>query len=366
MTQRPDLVLVDGSSYLYRAFHAMPPLTTSQGQPVGATRGILNMLKKLFDLAQSAQAAVIFDAPGKTFRDQMYPEYKATRPSMPDDLRAQIQPIHDLVRALGFPLIMVPNVEADDVIGTLARRYSAQGKTVLVSTGDKDMAQLVDEHVTLVNTMGDPWTYMDPDGVRQKFGVAPEQIVDYLALIGDKVDNVPGVDKCGPKTAVKWLDAYGSLDGVIENAEQIGGKIGENLRAALEFLPTARDLVTIKCDCEWIEESLDVREPDTQALRELYQTLEFTSLMQALGNPVDEQGEAVAQAVESNYQLIDDLDDLDTAIAKCRQAGVFALDTETTSVHAHLAELVGIALAGHRAKAFISPWHTRSWNRSWT
>ena len=345
MTQRPDLVLVDGSSYLYRAFHAMPPLTTSQGQPVGATRGILNMLKKLFDVTQPKQAAVIFDAPGKTFRDQIFTEYKANRPSMPDDLRTQIQPIHDLVKALGFPLIMVPDVEADDVIGTLARQYSAQGKTVLVSTGDKDMAQLVDDQVTLVNTMGDPWAYMDPAGVVEKFGVPADRIIDYLALMGDKVDNVPGVEKCGPKTAVKWLDAYGSLDGVIENADQIGGKIGENLRAALDFLPTARELVTIKCDCEWPDVSLDVREPDVDALREMYKTLEFTSLMQSLGNPIDEEGEAVAQTIDTFYRLVDDLDDLDTALAKCRQAGTFALDTETTSVHAHLAQLVGIALS---------------------
>ncbi|WP_420551111.1 DNA polymerase I [Litorivicinus lipolyticus] len=356
MTQRPDIVLVDGSSYLYRAFHAMPPLTNSQGQPVGATRGILNMLKKLFDVTGPVEAAVIFDAPGKTFRDQIYPDYKANRPSMPDDLRAQIKPIHALVEALGLPLIMVPDVEADDVIGTLAAQYAAQGKSVLVSTGDKDMAQLVDQHVTLVNTMGDPWTYMDPAGVVEKFGVPPERIIDFLALVGDKVDNVPGVEKCGPKTAVKWLQAYGSLDGVMANADQVGGKVGEYLRVALDFLPTGRDLVTIKLDCEWPAVPLVVRAPDTEALRALYQELEFTSLMQTLepstagasaapSDGVLTPAQAPNAPAQTHYQLIENLDDLDTALAACRQAGTFALDTETTSVHAHQADLVGVALS---------------------
>ena len=248
--KNPDLVLVDGSSYLYRAFHAMPPLTTSDGQPVGALRGILNMLKKTFEVTQPTLGAVIFDAPGKTFRDDMYPEYKANRPSMPDELRAQIEPIHELVRAMGLPLIMVPDVEADDVIGTLCKVYAEQGKSVLVSTGDKDMAQLVNDQVTLVNTMGDQWTYLDPVGVVEKFGVPPERIIDYLALMGDKVDNVPGVESCGPKTAVKWLTAYGDLDGVVAHADEVKGKAGEKLRAALDFLPLGKDLVTIKLDCE--------------------------------------------------------------------------------------------------------------------
>jgi DNA polymerase-1 len=228
-----DCILVDGSSYLYRAFHALPPLTTSKGQPTGAIKGVVNMLRSLRKDYPHSAMAVVFDAKGDTFRNAMYADYKANRPPMPDDLRSQVQPLHDIIRAMGLPLLIVDGVEADDVIGTLAMQARKHKHEVLISTGDKDMAQLVGPHVTLVNTMTN--TVMDREGVIEKFGIAPEQIVDYLALMGDKVDNIPGVDKCGPKTAVKWLQEYGTLENVMANADRIGGKIGENLRAALLF-----------------------------------------------------------------------------------------------------------------------------------
>ena len=247
----PTLLLVDGSSYLYRAFHAMPDLRNTLGEPTGAIYGVLNMLRRL-DSDHKAQdiayKVCVFDAKGKTFRDDWYPEYKANRPSMPDDLVRQIEPIHTGVAALGWPILMVDGVEADDVIGTLARQAAAQGIKVIVSTGDKDLAQLVDPLITLVNTMINET--LDEAGVLAKFGVPPERIVDYLTLVGDTVDNVPGVAKVGPKTAVKWLTQYGSLDGVIAAADDIGGVVGENLRQALDFLPLGRKLVTVRCDLE--------------------------------------------------------------------------------------------------------------------
>ena len=353
--KNPDLVLVDGSSYLYRAFHAMPPLTTSDGQPVGALRGILNMLKKTFEVTQPTLGAVIFDAPGKTFRDDMYPEYKANRPSMPDELRAQIEPIHELVRAMGLPLIMVPDVEADDVIGTLCKAYAEQGKSVLVSTGDKDMAQLVNDQVTLVNTMGDQWTYLDPAGVVEKFGVPPERIIDYLALMGDKVDNVPGVESCGPKTAVKWLTAYGDLDGVVAHADEVKGKAGEKLRAALDFLPLGKDLVTIKLDCELEPMDLTLPGPDEAKLAELYTRFEFKGLLASLGSQAPEVEPVQPAAIDTQYQLIDDTDALRAAIEACVEAGQFALDTETTSVSPTQAELVGVSLSWAPGEACYIP-----------
>jgi DNA polymerase I len=353
--KNPDLVLVDGSSYLYRAFHAMPPLTTSDGQPVGALRGILNMLKKTFEVTQPTLGAVIFDAPGKTFRDDMYPEYKANRPSMPDELRAQIEPIHELVRAMGLPLIMVPDVEADDVIGTLCKAYAEQGKSVLVSTGDKDMAQLVNDQVTLVNTMGDQWTYLDPAGVVEKFGVPPERIIDYLALMGDKVDNVPGVESCGPKTAVKWLTAYGDLDGVVAHADEVKGKAGEKLRAALDFLPLGKDLVTIKLDCELEPMDLTLPGPDETKLAELYTRFEFKGLLASLGSQAPEVEPVQPAAIDTQYRLIDDTDALRAVIEACVEAGQFALDTETTSVSPTQAELVGVSLSWAPGEACYIP-----------
>ena len=246
----PTLLLVDGSSYLYRAFHAMPDLRNSLGEPTGAIYGVLNMLRRLdsdYKAQDIAYKACVFDAKGKTFRDDWYPEYKANRPSMPDDLRLQIEPIHTGVAACGWPILMVDGVEADDVIGTLARQAAAQGFKVVISTGDKDLAQLVDAQVTLVNTMSNE--RLDEAGVVAKFGVAPDRIVDYLALIGDTVDNVPGVPKVGPKTAAKWLNEYGSLDAIVAHADAIPGVVGENLRATLAWLPTGRKLLTVKTDC---------------------------------------------------------------------------------------------------------------------
>ena len=248
MTNKAPLILVDGSSYLYRAFHALPPLMNSKGQPTGAVKGVLNMLIRLRKDYDTPHIAVIFDAKGKTFRDDLYPEYKANRPPMPDDLRSQIEPLHNAIRAMGLPLLIIDGVEADDVIGTLCAQATEQGIETVVSTGDKDMAQLVNDHVTLINTMTD--TKMDRDGVIEKFGIPPESIIDYLTLVGDSVDNIPGVPKCGPKTAVKWLTQYETLDNLMENADEIKGKVGENLRNTLEQLPLSKTLATIKLDVE--------------------------------------------------------------------------------------------------------------------
>ena len=281
----PTLLLVDGSSYLYRAFHALPDLRTRAGEPTGAIRGVVSMLRKLRadrKLAGDVRyAAVVFDAPGRTFRDDLYDRYKANRAETPADLRAQIAPIHEMVRAMGFPLLHVPGIEADDVIGTLTEQAWRMGLRTVVATGDKDLAQLVNPHVTLVDTMtrnGEAPQPLDRDGVIAKFGVPPERIVDYLALVGDAVDNVPGVAKVGPKTACKWLAEHGSLDGVIAAAGRIGGVVGENLRAALEWLPTARALVTIRTDCDLsahlasIESSPVMRPEDPEALRLLLES----------------------------------------------------------------------------------------------
>ncbi|HET8706148.1 MAG TPA: 5'-3' exonuclease H3TH domain-containing protein, partial [Pseudomonadales bacterium] len=245
---KKPLVLIDGSSYLYRAFHALPPLTAANGQPTGAIKGVVAMIKKLIKEVQPQYAAVVFDAKGKTFREEMFPAYKANRPPMPEDLRAQIEPLHELIRALGLPLISVEGVEADDVMGTLATRAHAMGLPTLISTGDKDMAQLVNDHIILIDTMKD--AVMDIDGVKEKFGVPPERIIDYLTLVGDTSDNIPGVPKVGPKTAVKWLTEYGSLDGLVEKAASVGGAVGENLRNSLQQIPISKQLATIKLDVE--------------------------------------------------------------------------------------------------------------------
>ena len=279
LTTTKPLVLVDGSSYLFRAFHALPPLTNSHGEPTGAMHGVLNMLDKLRKDYAPEHMAVVFDAPGNTFRDDLYPPYKANRPPMPDDLRGQIEPLLAIIRAQGYPLLIIDGVEADDVIGTLAREYAGK---VIISTGDKDMAQLVDERVHLINTMSG--LYSDPAGVVEKFGVPPERIRDYLALIGDTVDNVPGVAKVGPKTAVEWLDEYGSLQTIIERAAAFKGKIGDNLREAVAHLPLSYELVTIKCDVELsiTPETLAFNPPDTAKLRELYERYEVRTRLAAL------------------------------------------------------------------------------------
>jgi DNA polymerase-1 len=275
MTQAAPFLLVDGSSYLYRAYHAMPPLTNAQGQATGAIYGVVNMLRRLIRDYQPQHVAVVFDAKGKTFRNDLYAEYKATRPPMPDDLREQIEPLHNVVRAMGFPLLMVDNVEADDVIGTLAQQATEQHIKTIISTGDKDMAQLVNEHVTLINTMSNTTT--DIQAVHDKYGIAPNRIIDYLALMGDKVDNIPGVPSVGPKTATKLLQQYDSLEGVIAHASEVKGKLGEKLRDAAADLPLSYLLATIKLDVALDVSPTDLvlTPPDNDVLLSLFKQLEF-------------------------------------------------------------------------------------------
>jgi len=351
---RPPLILIDGSSYLYRAFHALPPLTNSHGEPTGAVRGVINMLRRLLDDYRPDQVAVVFDARGKTFRDDLYAEYKANRPSMPDELAAQVEPLHALVRALGLPLLQVPGVEADDVIGTLATQASAAGLDTVISTGDKDFAQLVDGHVTLINTMTN--SLLDPAGVEAKFGVPPERIIDFLALVGDTSDNVPGVPKCGPKTAVKWLTAYGSLDNLVAHADEIKGKVGESLRTSLDQLELARELVTIRCDVPLDATPADLgkRAPDSDALRALYARLEFRSELAALLDTDDGASDAGDQAPADALEFDTILDEAAFAgwLQRLEQAELFAFDTETTSLDYMQAEVVGVSFAvepGHAA-----------------
>ena len=351
------LVLVDGSSYLYRAFHALPPLTTSTGQPVGAIRGVISMLNKLADSTGAERMVVVFDASGKTFRDDMYAEYKANREKMPDELREQIEPLHSIIRALGFPLLAVPGVEADDVIGTLAKQAEAAGEEVLISTGDKDLAQLVTDQVTLVNTMSD--SILTPIGVEEKFGVPPARMIDFLALTGDSVDNVPGIPKCGLKTAAKWLNAYGSLDGVVESAESIGGKIGETLREHLHVLPLSKALVTIKTDCELPVglEQLARSAPDFEQLTALYTDLELNQFLKRIQQSpvVNETSLATPEAIETSYELVTTPERLTFWMDQCRQAKIFALDTETTSLVARHAKLVGVSLSCMAGQACYIP-----------
>ena len=351
------LVLVDGSSYLYRAFHALPPLTTSTGQPVGAIRGVISMLNKLADSTGAERMVVVFDASGKTFRDDMYAEYKANREKMPDELREQIEPLHSIIRALGFPLLAVPGVEADDVIGTLAKQAEAAGEEVLISTGDKDLAQLVTDQVTLVNTMSD--STLTPIGVEEKFGVPPERMIDFLALTGDSVDNVPGIPKCGPKTAAKWLNAYGSLDGVVESAESIGGKIGETFREHMHVLSLSKALVTIKTDCELPVglEQLARSAPDLEQLKALYTDLELNQFLKRIQQSpvVNETSLTTPEAIETSYELVTTPERLTFWMDQCRQAKIFALDTETTSLVARHAKLVGVSLSCMAGQACYIP-----------
>ncbi len=346
----PDLVLVDGSSYLYRAFHALPPLTTADGRPTGALYGVGNMIRKLRREHPEANFAVVFDAPGKTFRDELYAEYKANRPPMPDELREQVDPLLELVTAEGLPLLREAEVEADDVIGTLARQAAEEGKQVLISTGDKDMAQLVNDRVTLVNTMND--RYLDPEGVREKFAVPPERIIDYLALVGDSSDNIPGVPGVGPKTAARWLNQYGSLDEIIANAEEIGGKVGEKLRANLEQLKLSRELATIRQDLklEQSHESLRPGEPDSERLRELYRRHEFDTWLRELG----EEPAATSES-EGDYEIILDESRLEDWMKRLESAELIALDTETTSLHYRHADLVGLSFAVESGEAAYVP-----------
>jgi DNA polymerase-1 len=344
MATAPPLVLVDGSSYLFRAYHALPPLTNSHGEATGATVGVINMLRKLQADYQPSHIAVVFDAPGKTFRDALYPEYKANRPEMPDDLREQIRPTFDIIRAMGLPLLIVDDVEADDVIGTLARLAAEQGMDTLVSTGDKDMAQLVNNHVTLINTMTD--TLLDVQGVQRKFGVRPDQIVDFLALTGDAVDNIPGVPKCGPKTAAKWLDQYHTLDELMARADEVKGKVGESLRASLEHLPLSRTLTRIKTDVDLPLGPKDLcpgdGEPDV--LRELYQRLESRRLLASLDDQTADGADARV-ASEASYETLLDSASLDRWLDRLKAAELFSFDTETTSLDYMRARIVGVSFS---------------------
>lgn len=345
------LVLVDGSSYLYRAFHAMPALTNSRGEPTGAVYGVSNMLRKLLSDYRTEYVAVVFDAKGKTFRDDVFPEYKANRPPMPDELSAQIEAIHAIVEAMGLPLLQVDNVEADDVIGTLARAAAACGRHTLISTGDKDMTQLVDERVTLVNTMTD--TLYDRAYVMEKFGVPPERMVDLLALVGDSVDNIPGVFGVGPKTAAKWLQQYGSLDAVIAAAGDIPGKVGDSLRAGIPTLPLARMLATIKCDVALPLKPADLqrRAPDTARLRELYARFEFKAWLAELGGLTPAPGASAA----GKYEMVLDESALERWIERLTAAPLIAFDTETTSLDAPRAELVGVSFSDRSGEAAYVP-----------
>ncbi len=342
MTERKPLVLVDGSSYLYRAYHAMPNLTNSHGQHTGAVYGVANMLRKLLSDYDPQYIAVVFDAPGGTFRDKIYSEYKANRPPMPTELSAQIAPLHAVVRAMGLALLMIEGVEADDVIATLADQAVASGMDTVISTGDKDLAQLVNDHVTLIDTMTN--TSYDRAAVVEKFGVPPERIVDYLALVGDPVDNIPGVPKVGPKTASRWLQQYGSLEAVKAHAAEISGKVGDSLRASLGTVDLSHQLATVNRDVElgMTVQDLQRRAPDTSQLRVLYRDLEFKSWLSALGG-VNRTGDVETSVSAARYTTVLELAQLDTWIARLHATDLFAVDTETTDLNVMNAELVGLS-----------------------
>ncbi|MGZ4978624.1 MAG: DNA polymerase I [Methylobacter sp.] len=357
------MILVDGSSFLFRAYHAIPPLTNAKGEPTNAVYGVSNMLRKLIADYHSDYITVVFDAPGKSFRNDLYDQYKAHRPTMPDDLRVQIAPLHNLIRAMGLPLIIEPDVEADDVLGVLAQHAEQQGYDVIISTGDKDMAQLVTEHIILENTMSN--TRMDIQGVIDKFGVRPEQVIDYLALIGDTVDNIPGVPKVGPKTAAKWLEQYQTLENLMAHANEIGGKIGENLRASLDKLPLSKQLTTIKCDLDlpYTIEDLKQQPMDKAELRHLLTDLGFTSWLKMLDAPLPElktspsatltplpieaepATDNASAKIDSTYQTILTKQHFNDWLERLHRAELFAFDTETTSLDYSKAQIVGVSFA---------------------
>lgn len=369
-----DLILVDGSSYLFRAFHALPPLITSKQQHTGAIKGVINMIRSLVKTYPDSRIAVVFDAKGKTFRNDIYAEYKAHRPPMPDELRSQIEPIHAIIKAMGLPMLVVGGVEADDVIGTLATRADEARIRTLISTGDKDLAQLVTQNVTLINTMNNE--ALDPQGVCKKFGLAPERIVEYLALMGDKADNIPGVPGVGPKTAVKWLQEYGSLEGLLENADKISGKIGERLRENIEQLWLSYELATIKRDVQ-----LDVEidqlvhgEEDLDALHELFSTLEFKSWIKEIeskgavgtvsaqaprgaevANPSDNDDALDSAPAETSAEGVLSLEALDGCMQQLRRAPSFAISLETDGAHYMDAVIIGVACSASTGQAYYIP-----------
>ena len=347
---KDPIILVDGSSYLYRAYHALPPLTNSKNQPTGAIKGVISMIKKILIDHPESPLAVVFDAKGKTFRHEMYSEYKANRPPMPEDLVQQIEPIHKIISLMGIKLIMIPGVEADDVIGTLAEQAREKKLNTVISTGDKDMTQLVCENVSVVNTMSGE--LLNENGVLKKFGVGPALITDYLALIGDKSDNVPGVDKVGPKTAVKWLNEYNDIEGIKKNAESIGGKVGENLRSSIEMLDLAHELVRIKTDVPLDVgiEDLIITEPDTKQLTEIYKELEFNAWLQEVPEK-----KATAKKVNSSYMCISSEDQLKKIVKEASKAKTIAIDTETTGLDYMDTDLVGISLSYKAGEAYYIP-----------
>ena len=353
------LVLIDGSSYLYRAFHALPSLSNSRGDPTGAIHGVLNMINKLVREQSSEHIAVVFDAPGKTFRDEIFAEYKANRPPMPDELRLQIDPLLEAVTAMGLPLLRIEGVEADDVIGTLCREAVKSGQDVLVSTGDKDMAQLVDDKVTLINTMSG--TVLDRDGVKKKFDVYPEQIIDYLALVGDSSDNIPGVPRVGAKTAAKWLNQYGSVAEIVKNANEITGKVGESLRENLEQLALSQKLATIEQSVKLEKKPKDLKrgKPDLESLRALYGRLELRTLLRQLDEQVS--GDTTEQELpeipprKGDYQTVLKQSEFKSWLKRIDRAALVAVDTETTSLNYMQAEIVGISLAVKKGAAAYIP-----------
>ncbi|MFW5443126.1 MAG: DNA polymerase I [Methylococcaceae bacterium] len=356
---KKHLVLVDGSSFLFRAYHAVPPLTNPQGQPTNAIFGVANMLRKLVADHKTDYFVVVFDAPGKTFRHDMYQDYKANRPPMPDDLRVQIEPLHHLIRAMGLPLIMETGVEADDVLGALAQDVAKQGFNVVISTGDKDMAQLVTDKITLENTMSN--TTMDINGVIEKFGVKPDQIIDYLALMGDSVDNIPGVPKVGPKTAAKWLGLYDTLENLIENSEQIKGKVGESLRANLEQLPLSKQLTTIKCDLNlpYTLDDLKCQAQDKIELKQQLENLGFSAWLRVIDAAINKDQDNIKEEInielKKDYETILTQDHFEQWLDRLNKADLFAFDTETTSLNYINAEVVGVSFSIEAGKAAYIP-----------
>lgn len=371
MADSKQLILVDGSSYLFRAFHALPPLVSSKGQPTGAVKGVINMIRSLIKSYEDSNIAIVFDAKGKTFRSKIYTEYKAHRPPMPDELRSQIKPIHEIIEAMGLPLLIISDVEADDVIGTLSEQATAAGISTLISTGDKDLAQLVNDKVTLINTMTNE--LLDSESVVAKFGVAPDRIIDYLALMGDKSDNIPGVPSVGPKTAVKWLQEYGSMDGIIENAEAVGGKVGEKLRDNIDLLRLSYELATIKMDV-----ALDVRIPELvageenkQKLHELFSEMEFKSWIKELedqgvaGSTKSKQAASKESAVEEvdvaiadediDYKLVVESTEFASLIEQLSASSSFSISLETIGDHFLDQKILGIAICIEMGKAFYIP-----------